>query len=395
MAALDTTQSAGPSSWFQDERYRSLFYQLLTLVGFVGFFWFILHNTVENMAAKNLSLGIDFLESIAGFDISFKLDEFSLSTSNYWRVFYIGLLNTLFVSALGVVCATLVGFTFGVLRLSPNWIVSRLVYAYVEFVRNVPLLLQIFIWAAVFLYLPQIRDAYTIGDAVFLSNRGLEMPLPITGDSFIFTVIALIIGLVASFIVRRWAKARQAATGQFFPAGWASLGLIVVFPLLVFLVTGMPLEFQLPEIKGFNFQGGINVPPSFMALWLALSLYTAAFISEIVRAGIQSVSHGQTEAAYAVGLRPGRTLRLVIIPQALRVIVPPLTSQYLNLTKNSSLGVAIAYPELVSVFAGTTLNQTGHAVEVLAITMLVYLTISLSISMLMNWYNRSIALVER
>jgi general L-amino acid transport system permease protein len=395
MTALNEAQPAQASSWFQDERYRGLVYQLLTVVGVVGVAWFIIHNTLVNMAAKDLELGIGFLNSVAGFDISFKLDDFELSTASYWRVFYIGLLNTLLISALGIVAATIVGFTLGVLRLSHNWIVSRLVYCYVEFVRNVPLLLQIFIWAAVFLYLPQIRDAYSIGDAVFLSNRGLEMPLPLPGDSFIYTVAAFAIGLVAAFFVRRWAKARQEQTGQFFPAGWTALGLIVGFPLLVFLVTGLPLDFQAPAIKGFNFQGGINIPPSFMALWLALSLYTAAFISEIVRAGIQSVSHGQTEAAYAVGLRPGRTLRLVVIPQALRVIVPPLTSQYLNLTKNSSLGVAVAYPELVSVFAGTTLNQTGHAVEVLFITMLVYLTISLSISMLMNWYNRSIALVER
>jgi general L-amino acid transport system permease protein len=347
------------------------------------------------MAAKDLELGISFLNSVAGFDISFKLDDYSLATSNYWDVFYIGLLNTLFISILGIIAATIIGFLLGVARLSPNWILSRLVYCYVEFVRNVPLLLQIFIWAAVFLYLPQNRDAYNVADTFFLSNRGIELPTPIPGDSLWLTGIALVIGIVAAIAVKRWARKRQEATGQFFPAGWTALGLIVVFPLLVFLVTGLPLTFELPVLKGFNFQSGINIPPSFVALWIALSLYTAAFISEIVRAGIQSVSHGQTEAAYAVGLRPGRTLRLVIIPQALRVIIPPLTSQYLNLTKNSSLGVAVAYPELVSVFAGTTLNQTGHAVEVLFITMLVYLTISLSISMLMNWYNRSIALVER
>jgi len=395
MAALDDVQPSGASSWFQDERYRSLFYQLLTVIGLAGLIWFIVSNTLANMAAKDLELGIDFLNSVAGFDISFKLDDYSLSESSYWRVFYIGLLNTLFIAALGIVAATIVGFLLGVLRLSPNWIVSRLVYCYVEFVRNVPLLLQIFIWQAVFLYLPQNRDAYSIGDAVFLSNRGFELPTPIPGDLLWLTGIAFAIGAVVAIIVRRWAKARQEQTGQFFPAGLTALGLVIGFPLLVFLVTGLPLGFEMPVLKGFNFASGINIPPSFMALWIALSLYTAAFISEIVRAGIQSVSHGQTEAAYAVGLRPGRTLRLVIIPQALRVIVPPLTSQYLNLTKNSSLGVAVAYPELVSVFAGTTLNQTGHAVEVLFITMLVYLSISLTISMLMNWYNRSIALVER
>jgi general L-amino acid transport system permease protein len=395
MAAVDDLQPSGASSWFQDERYRALFYQLLTVLGLAGIIWFIVSNTLANMAAKDLELGIGFLNSIAGFDISFKLDDYSLSQSTYWDVFYIGLLNTLFVSAFGIVAATIIGFLLGVARLSPNWIVSRLVYCYVEFVRNVPLLLQIFIWAAVFLYLPQNKDAYSIGDTFFLSNRGFELPTPIPGDTLWLTGVAFLLGAIAAIAVRRWAKKRQEQTGQFFPAGWTALGLVVLFPLLVFLVTGMPLDFELPVLKGFNFQSGLNIPPSFVALWFALSLYTAAYISEIVRAGIQSVSHGQTEAAYAVGLRPSRTLRLVIIPQALRVIVPPLTSQYLNLTKNSSLGVAIAYPELVSVFAGTTLNQTGHAVEVLFITMLVYLTISLSISMVMNWYNRSIALVER
>ena len=207
--------------------------------------------------------------------------------------------------------------------------------------------------------------------------------------------MALLIGIVASIAIRRWAKKRQEQTGQFFPAGWTALGLIFGFPILVFLVTGLPLEFVMPEIKGFNFQGGINIPPSLLALWLALSFYTAAFIAENVRSGIEAVSHGQTEAAYSLGLRPGKTLRLVVIPQAMRVIIPPLTSQYLNLTKNSSLGVAIAYPELVSVFAGTSLNQTGRAVEVLSITMGIYLIISLSISIFMNWYNKRIALVER
>jgi len=395
MAALDTVQDAARASWFRDERYRAIFYQIVTILSVIGLGWFIVHNTLENMEAKNLPFGYGFLNSIAGFDISFKLDYYNVATSTHWDVFYIGVLNTLLVSGLGIVTATLVGFFVGVMRLSPNWIVSRIAYVYVEFIRNVPLLLQILMWASVFLYLPQIRDAHSIGGAIYLSNRGLELPAPIPGDTLWLTGVALLIGLIASVIISRWAKARQESTGQFFPAGLTSLGLIVGLPVLVFLVTGLPLDFVLPEIKGFNFQGGLNIPPAFIALWLALTFYTGAFIAENVRSGIQAVSHGQTEAAYALGLRPGRTLRLVIIPQAMRVIIPPLTSQYLNLTKNSSLGVAIAYPEIVSVFAGTTLNQTGHSVEVLSITMAFYLSISLLISLFMNWYNRRIALVER
>ena len=288
-----------------------------------------------------------------------------------------------------------VGFIIGIVRLSPNWLAGRLAYGYVEFVRNVPLLLQIFIWAAIFQYLPQVRDAHSVWDIAFLSNRGIELPTPVA-DALLWSVVfALVIGIAGAIMVARWASIRQATTGQTFPAGTVGAALIIGLPILAFLATGMPLDFTMPELKGFNFAGGINIPPSFIALWLALTFYTAAFIAEIVRAGIEAVSHGQTEAAYSLGLRPGRTLRLIIIPQALRVIVPPLTSQYLNLTKNSSLGVAIAYPELVSVFAGTTLNQTGRAIEILFITMMVYLSISISISLFMNWYNRRIALVER
>ena len=395
MAVVDQAQGSQASSWWQDERYRAIFYQILTIVGVVGIIWFIVHNTLANMAAKNLPFGYGFLDVTSGFDISFKLDEYYKESSTHGRVLYIGLLNTLLVSAMGIVTATILGFILGVLRLSSNWIVSRLVYCYIEFVRNVPLLLQILIWASIFLYLPLIRDSYAIGDFLFLNNRGIEVPTPVPGDSFWLTWVALLIGIVAAIVIKRWARKRQEQTGQFFPSGWTALGLIIGFPILVFLVTGMPLDFVMPEIKGFNFQGGINIPPSLLALWLALSFYTAAFIAENVRSGIEAVSHGQTEAAYSLGLRPGKTLRLVVIPQAMRVIIPPLTSQYLNLTKNSSLGVAIAYPELVSVFAGTSLNQTGRAVEVLSITMGIYLIISLSISIFMNWYNKRIALVER
>lgn len=395
MASVESVAANRSTSWLQDERYRAIFYQILTVVGVIGVGWFIVHNTLANMAAKKLAFGFDFLNSQAGFDISFKLADYTVNGSTYWDTFWIGLYNTLLVSAMGIVTATIVGFIMGVLRLSSNWVVSRLAYCYIEAIRNVPLLLQILIWASVFLYLPQIRDSYSIGDAFFLNNRGIEIPSPVPGDLFWLTWVSLLIGIVASIVIKRWAKKRQEATGQFFPAGWTALGLIIGLPIVVFLVTGLPLDFVMPEIKGFNFAGGINIPPSLLALWLALTFYTAAFIAENVRSGIQAVSHGQTEAAYSLGLRPGKTLRLVVIPQAMRVIIPPLTSQYLNLTKNSSLGVAIAYPELVSVFAGTTLNQTGHAVEVLGITMLVYLAISLSISSFMNWYNKRIALVER
>ncbi|OQX44514.1 MAG: amino acid ABC transporter permease, partial [Candidatus Sedimenticola endophacoides] len=292
--------------------------------------------------------------------------------------------------------ATLIGFVMGVARLSGNWLVARIATVYIETFRNIPLLLQIMFWYfAVLQPLPRPKQSLSFGEAFFLNNRGFYIPGPVFEQGFWLVGVAFALAVVAVVILARWARRRQEATGRQFHTVFVSLGLLLGLPLLAFLVMGMPMSWEYPALKGFNFRGGMVIIPELAALLLALSIYTGAFIAEAVRSGILAVSHGQTEAAYALGLRPGVTLRLVIIPQALRVIIPQLTSQYLNLTKNSSLATAIGYPDLVAVFAGTTLNQTGQAVEVIAMTMAVYLTISLSISLFMNWYNKRKQLVER
>ena len=298
------------------------------------------------------------------------------------------------MAALGIVAATVIGFLAGVLRLSSNFLVSRIVTVYVEFTRNVPLLLQIIFWWVILLALPRVRDSLSIADSVYLSNRGVRMPAPVFGEGSIVIMIALVVAIAATVVLARWARTRQDATGEKFPAGWTGLGLIIALPLALFFVLGRPVTFDIPVMGRFNLQGGLNVTPELVALWIALATYTGAFISEIVRAGIGSVSKGQTEAAGALGLPPGLTLRKIILPQALRAIVPPLTSQYLNLTKNSSLAVAIGYQDLVSI-GNTVLNQSGQALEVISIFMISYLFLSLLTSAFMNSYNRRIALVER
>ena len=342
-----------------------------------------------------VSAGFGFLGKTAGFGIVQSLIDYS-SQSTYGRTFVVGLLNTLLVSALGVVAATIIGFIVGIARLSPNWLIARLASGYIEIFRNIPLLLQIFFWYfAVLRAMPAARDSLSLGEVVFLNVRGLYLPEPLFESGFGLIPLAFGVAVVASIALVIWNRRRHEATGQRLPAGWISLALIVGLPLLVLVATGVPITWDVPELRGFNFRGGITIIPEFLALWLALSIYTASFIAEIVRSGIQAISHGQTEAAQALSLPQSLVLRLVIVPQALRVIIPPLTSQYLNLIKNSSLATAIGYPDLVSVFAGTTLNQTGQAIEVIAMTMAVYLTISLLVSMFMNWFNARVALVER
>jgi len=395
--AVDVERSAASTkgSFWQDARIRGLILQALVALVFIAAVAFIVDNTITNLRNRGIASGFSFLRNISGFDIGFKLVDYSL-TSTYGRAYVVGLVNTLFVSAIGVVLATLLGFVIGVLRLSRNWLVARLASIYVEVLRNIPLALQIIFWYfGVLSALPQPRNSLSFGDAVFINIKAVSVPRPIFEPGFGAVIVALLIAVVATYGLARWAKRRQMATGQQFPTIRAGLGLLVGLPLLAAIFTGFPLAWEYPELRGFSFAGGIGVQPEFIALLIALSTYTAAFIAEIVRSGIQAVSHGQTEAAYALGLRPGTTTRLVIIPQALRVIVPPLTSQYLNLAKNSSLAVLIGYPDLVSVFTGTVLNQTGQAVEVVLITMLTYGTISLLIAIFMNWYNRRIALVER
>ncbi len=382
-------------SLWTDPQVRGWLFQIIAVAVVVGLGWYLFHNTQHNLSQRGILSGFGFLDSSAGFGISQHLIDYKESDS-YGRVFVIGLLNTLLVSFIGIVLATLLGFILGVARLSPNWLISKLATVYIETFRNIPPLLQIFFWYfAVFLPLPGPRQSLSIGDTFFLSNRGLNMPSPTLAEGFWPFFIAIVLALAAIYFLARWARQRFESSGRSFPTLLCSLALVVGLPTLAALAFGDPFHWTVPELKGFNFRGGWVMIPELMALTLALTIYTAAFIAENVRSGIQAVSHGQTEAARSLGLPDGKTLRLVIIPQALRVIIPPLTSQYLNLTKNSSLAAGIGYPDMVSLFAGTTLNQTGQAIETIAITMSVYLAISISISILMNWYNKRIALVER
>ena len=402
--AHNATQEPSKASLLYDPKVRAIISQVLLILLIAWAGYEIVTNAVTNLAKQNIASGFGFLNNTAGFGIIQTLIPYS-ETSSYGRAFLVGLFNTLLVAAIGIVLATVVGFLLGVARLSKNFVISTLATCYVEIVRNIPLLLQLFFWYfAVLRAVPDKRDRWSfLFDTLQLNIMGLRGPAPVFGPGSSFTVWAFLIGVVASIFYARWARKRQEATGQQAPVLYTSLGLIIGFPLVVFLITGMPISLEFPVFndtgpllrRGFEQGVGFVVIPEFLALLLALTIYTAAFIAEIVRAGILAVSHGQTEASYALGLRSGQTLRLVVIPQALRVIIPPLTSQYLNLTKNSSLAVAIAYPDLVSVFAGTVLNQTGQAVEVLLITMAVYLTISLLTSTFMNWFNARVALIER
>ena len=393
--AVGTSETSARTAIWYDAKFRAIFYQVVTVAILVLFVAYLVTNTIHNLDKRGIATGFGFLSHPTGFGIGFHLIEYS-EASTYGRAFVLSVINTLFISAIGIFIATILGFLIGIARLSPNWILARFGTVYVEATRNVPLLLQILFWYfGVLTALPRLKQSINIGDAVFINNRGVYLPSPIYEAGFWLIPTALVVGIVALIFVRRWAKKRQEATGQQFPYFLTAVGLIIGLPVLASVVTWFPWTWEYPALKGFNFRGGFNVVPELLALLAALSLYTASFIAEIVRAGILAVSHGQTEASYALGLRPGPTMRLVIIPQAMRVIVPPLTSQYLNLTKNSSLAAAIGYPELVAVFAGTVLNQTGQAVECIAMTMAVYLAISLSISGVMNWYNKRIALVER
>ncbi|MDG4550018.1 MAG: amino acid ABC transporter permease [Candidatus Contendobacter sp.] len=383
-----------PPFW-NDPQVRAIVFQAIALVATVAFGLYIFDNTQANLRRLGIASGFGFLSSPSGFDIIQSLIPYS-ATSSYGRVFWVALLNTLLVSALGVVLATLLGFVIGVARLSRNWLISRLALAYIETFRNIPLLLQIFFWYfAVLRAMPAPRQSLSLGETVFLNIRGLYLPAPEIQTGFGWVLAAFGIAAVLTTLLARWARRRQRATGQQFPILSVALALLLGLPLLTFWLAGSPLAWQVPELQGFNFRGGWVIIPEMASLLLALTIYTATFIAEIVRAGIQAVSHGQTEASLSLGLTSSLTLRLIILPQALRVIIPPLTNQYLNLTKNSSLAAAIGYPDLVSAFAGTVLNQTGQAIECIAITMAVYLTISLLISLMMNWYNRRVALVER
>ncbi|MGA0584661.1 MAG: amino acid ABC transporter permease [Castellaniella sp.] len=379
-------------SW-NDPATRALIYQVLIL-GLVALgVWYLASNTLHNLAARNISTGFDFLHEEAGFAIGESMVDYS-PADTYGQAVVVGLLNTLKVSVIGVIAATLFGTLLGISRLSKNWLLARLSGLYIEVMRNIPLLLQLFFWYALITELmPGPRQALQPLPDVFVSNRGFKIPW-FKGDAMDWIFGGLALAIVLIVLLAHWARRRQDATGKIFPLGRAALGLLIIVPVLAFWVSGGSLELDRPELKGFNFQGGLNMSPEFSALLLGLVTYTSAFVGEVVRSGIQAVSQGQWEAASSIGLSRARTLRLVILPQAMRVIIPPMTSQYLNLTKNSSLAVAIGYPDIVAV-TNTILNQTGQAIEGIMIIMAAYLVVSLSISIFMNWYNKRIALVER
>jgi general L-amino acid transport system permease protein len=382
-------------SLFYNPTVRTIAYQIIlcALIAFLA--WSAISNAIENLARAKIASGFGFWNRTAGFDISQTLIDYS-TVSTYGRAFWVGFFNTLLVAAIGVVLATILGFIVGIARLSKNFLLSRVAGAYVEIVRNIPLLLQLLFWYnAVLKALPEMRDSIVIPGGIFLNNRGLFFPKPVFEPGFGSVLVALAVGIAGAIAFRVWAHRRQERTGAQAPVLLVSLGLIIGLPLIMFVLSGAPMMLEVPEKGRFNISGGVEILPEFAALLFGLVTYTASYIAEVVRAGILAVSHGQTEAAYSLGLRPGPTLRLIVIPQAMRVIIPPLTSQYLNLTKNSSLAVAIGYPDLVQIFTGTVLNQTGQAVEIVALTMAVYLTISLVTSFVMNWYNRRKAIVER
>ena len=378
-----------------DPRVRGLFYQVLLVVALAALFAFGWRNAVVNMEARGIPLGFSFWNEIAGFDINLSLIDYS-ALSTYGRAFWVGLLNTLLVAGISIVLATPLGFAVGVARLSPNWILSRLALGYVELMRNTPLLLQLLFWYnAVLKALPGPRQSLDAFGLVLLNNRGLYLPRPVFADGAWTILVAGGVGLVASVVFARWAKQRQDATGEQAPVGLVAAALILLPAVLAYFLAGRPVGFNYAALAGFNLRGGLQIFPEFAALVFGLVTYTAGFIAEIVRAGVLAVSHGQIEAASALGLKRGQSMKLIVVPQAMRLIIPPLTSQYLNIVKNSSLAVFIGYPDLVLIFAGTVLNQTHAAVQVMAITMGVYLAISLIIAAALNLFNARMALKER
>ncbi|TXH63838.1 MAG: amino acid ABC transporter permease [Tolumonas sp.] len=387
--------NAAATRWIYDPKVRGILFQAIAIACVAWMLFYFVSNALHNMDARGIATGFSFLDNRASFGIVQTLISYT-EDDTYGRAFVIGLLNTLLVSGIGIVLATVLGFLIGIARLSNNWLLSRAAAVYIEVFRNIPLLLQVFFWYfCVLRALPAPRQSINVADAFFLNVRGLYVPAPIAENGFSVVTVAFVIAAIGAVFLRKWAKKRKELTGQPFPVFWGTLGVLFGLPLIVFFIAGMPLHWELPALKGFNFRGGITIIPELFSMVGALTIFTAASIAEIVRSGIMAVSKGQVEAAHALGLKNGLTLRFVVIPQAMRVIIPPLTSQYLNLVKNSSLATAVGYPDLVSVFMGSTLNQTGQAVEIIAMTMAVYLTISLVTSVLMNIYNAKKALVER
>ena len=405
---------------WRDKKTRGYIMQILAVIGVLMFFAWILNNTINNIEKLGIEVGFDFLGTTAGYDINQTLIAYS-ATDTHFDAAIIGLLNTLLVAVCGVFAATIIGFSAGIARLSDNFVISKLMQVYVEAVRNIPVLLQILLWYGVILHsLPRVKEAtplvsnielpswlsflgteipllewFPLLGSVFPTNRGFFLPQPIPQDGFTLVWISFVVGIIGAILFRKYAKKVLDKTGKQLPVAIVSLLLVIALPVVVYFLMGSPLEFSLPVFKGFNFKGGFAIKPEFLALWFALSIYTGAFIAEIVRAGILAISHGQSEAAHALGIKPNLTMKLVVIPQAMRVIIPPLISQYLNLTKNSSLAIAIGYMDIVATLGGISLNQSGRAIESMGIILAVYLTISLLISGVMNVYNDRVKLVER
>ena len=396
MAAVPIDNRGLVARLWRHQETRSVILQIATVAIVFALIALVLRNVAINLEAIGKDFSFSFLTAPAAYDITFSPFIDYSSRDTHLVAATVGILNTLLVAVCGIITATALGVTMGILRLSRNWLVNRIVYVFLEFTRNVPMLLHILlVYGIVVTTLPAARKAIGIGDTVFLSNRGFYVPSPVLEAGSGIVVAVLLVSIVAAFVFRRWARRVQAETGRIYPVFWICTGIIFGATALAFLAMGAPLSWDVPALKGFNFRGGMALKPEFLALWLALSYYTACFIAEIVRAGILAVSHGQSEAAYALGLRPNRNLQLVVLPQALRIIVPPLVSQYLNLTKNSSLAIAIGYMDITATIGGISLMQTGKEMETMIIVMGVYLVISLVISAFMNWFNRSIRYKER
>lgn len=385
--------------FFHDERVRSFLYQFLTACAVGWVVWYLVSNTSHNLEVRGMNTGFGFLTSSAGFDVDFKFIEYIPGQGTYFDIFLIGCLNSLFVSGLAIVGCTILGFFIGILRLSSNWLSSKLALTYIEIIRNTPILVQVIFWyIGVFSFLPTVKNSVDLsfGAEVFLlNNRGLNMASPLPGDLFWLTQVAFVVAVIGVFVLRYWSHKRQDDIGKPFPTLIASSALLAILPGGVYLLTGSPLDWDIPTLQGFNFVGGFSLPPAFLALLFALTIYSAARFAEMVRAGILSVDKGQSDAALAIGMRPSRVMVLVVIPQAMRAIVPPMISLWMDVLKNSSLAIAIGYADVVSLFMQTTLNQAGYAVEIVAMTMAFFMTISLTISALMNYYNKRIQLVER
>ncbi|OSQ35637.1 amino acid ABC transporter permease [Thalassospira mesophila] len=387
-------RSKGLTDYLNDENVRAVIYQIVAIALVILAGWYLVSNTLANLERQNISTGYGFLNLEASFGISESMIDYT-PQSNYATALMVGFLNTVKVAFLGIILCTIIGTIFGVARLSSNWIVRKLATVYVETFRNIPVLLQLFFWYAIIPNaFPAARNAFQPLPDVLLTNRGMYIPVPVADNAYDFMGIAAIIAFIVIYFINKWATKRLDATGQPFPIVWASLGIFFGLVLIAYLIGGAPTAMDIPALKGFNIQGGYNISPEFMSVLIGLTIYTSTYVAEVVRSGIQAVPTGQWEAAESLGLKRSIALRKIILPQSMRVAIPPLTNQYLNLTKNSSLAVAVGYPDLVSV-SNTTMNQTGQAIEAISIYMAVYLGLSLTTSLFMNWFNKKMALVER